>query len=94
MQKYKIVTLLNSFSDDELKKFNDFLNCCYFNTRKKPVQLFQILQKQIGKISEDNFPREKFYKKIYGETKQFNKNTFNDLTSQLFHLAENFSTLR
>ena len=90
MQKYKIVTLLNSFSDDELKKFNDFLNCCYFNTRKKPAELFQILQKQIGKISEDNFPKEKFYKKIYGETKQFNKNTFNDLTSQLFHLAEDF----
>jgi hypothetical protein len=90
MQKYRIVTLLNSFTDEEIKNFENYLNCCYFNTRKKPIELFMVLKKYRGVISEDNFPKEKIYRKVYRDAKGFNKNTFNDLTSQLLHLAEDF----
>ncbi|MBP9095250.1 MAG: hypothetical protein KBG21_01495 [Ignavibacteria bacterium] len=90
MQKYKIITLLNSFTVEEIKNFEDFLSCCYFNTRKKPLELFKILKKYRGTITEDNFPKEKIYQKVYNDSRSFNKNTFNDLTSQLLHLAEDF----
>lgn len=90
MQKYRIVTLLNSFTDSEIKNFENFLSCCYFNTRKKPVELFNVLKKYKGTFTEENFPKEKIFRKIYGGDREFNKNTFTDLTAQLLHLAEDF----
>lgn len=90
MQKYRIITLLNSFTEKEIKNFEVFLNCAYFNTRKKPVELFKVLKRYRGIITENDFPKEKIYKKVYKDSKGFNKNTFTDLTSQLLHLAEDF----
>ncbi|MBS1493368.1 MAG: hypothetical protein JST55_07655 [Bacteroidetes bacterium] len=88
MKNYRAYSLISVFTPDELNLFESFLKSPYLNTRQKPLQLFQIISKNISK-SETPLTKQKVFEILYKD-KKFNSNTFNDLMSQLHKLVEDF----
>ena len=88
MKNYKGFYIITSLSEEELNLFENFLKSPYFNTRKKPLELFRIIRK-IKRKPESEISKEKIFEKLY-PGKKFNTNTFNDLMAQLHKLAEDF----
>jgi len=86
MKNYKALYAINAFTDSESHLFEIFLKSPYFNTRKKPIELFRIVNKNRNK---PELTKEQIYKKLYSG-KKFNANTYNDLMAQLFKLVEEF----
>ena len=85
---YKAFYIITGFTNEEQALFENFLKSPYFNTRKKPLELFRIIRK-IRTKSESQVSKEKIFEKLY-PSKKFNANTFNDLMAQLHKLAEDF----
>ena len=86
MKNYKAYYIISAFIDEELDLFESFLKSPYHNTRRKPVELFQIIKKNKNK---SELSKQKVFEKLY-PGKKFNSNTFNDLMAQLHKLAEEF----
>jgi len=86
MKNYKAYFIISALTDDELSLFESFLKSPYHNTRKKPLELFQLIKKN---KSKPEATKQRIFGKLYPD-RQFNSNTFNDLMAQLHKLAEEF----
>jgi len=89
MHGHKVFTFLESFSEQDILKFEKFLKCSYFGSRKKVSDFYCILKKYRKGVLEGSFTKEKIFQKLYPGN-PFNKNTFNDLCAQLLRHAEEF----
>ena len=92
MIKRKISIILQTFSQDELQKLEDYAKSPYFNKDEKLVLLLQYISNVLAKkwINEERkFNDELALKKVFG-SKAAPKNAINQLCSNLLRLTENF----
>ena len=88
MIKHTVIELFKALSNDELKKFSNFLNSRYFNNSSKVKLLFRQLIKHYPSFT-NNLNKVSLYKEIYGEV-PYNDSTFRNHFSQLEKLIEKF----
>jgi len=100
-KKNKLIQLLNSFEDTELKRFHQFLSSPYFNVDTRTTTLLSTLQKHgLDKIVWDNAIKSKIYQVVFsdidpvkGEINQVQKNKLAGRMSRLLKLAKEFLTV-
>jgi hypothetical protein len=89
MQKSKIVNVLKTFSEDEMKRFSDFISSPYFNSNQSPVRLFNALKKYYPDFDSSGVTKETLYKKLF-EGEKYNDQVMRNLSSQLLKLSKEF----
>lgn len=93
MLNSKIIDIFKSFSEDEIKKFREFLNSPFHNKNKKAISLFEILSKYHPHYQNKNLIKENLYQQIFFNGKNFpdyNDASLRNLLSDLMILAEKF----
>lgn len=91
-----LVEILRTFTRDELKKLELFINSPYFNRKSVVIKLFDILKNYYPEFTGSKLDRKEIWKKLYPD-KKFNygvmKNILYDLTglTQRFLAEETFS---
>lgn len=89
MQKTKLVNIIRTFTDEELKRFIVFVNSPFFNTDKNLVNLSKVLKKYHPEFSSGSLYKKKMFKKIF-PGKIYNDNVMRNLSSGLLRLTEEF----
>lgn len=86
----KFITMLSTFSSNELAGFSKFLDSP-FNNRKGPyiVKAFEAIRKFHPSYSSPEFTKEKVFSSLYGN-KPYNDVLFRKILSELQKLAEDF----
>ena len=91
MLKNTVISILRSFSREEIIKFDDFLKSPYFN-KKRPVQnLFAEIKKYYPGLDSSELEKDKVWKKLY-PGKEYNYGVMKNLIHDLTKLAEQFIT--
>lgn len=93
MKELKLVSVLRTFSNDEIKEFEKFIKSPFHNTGRNFMPLYSYLKKYHPVYPAEKIAAERIYKKLYGvsvEDKQKISLTVRVLFSQLAHLAEKF----
>src|SRR5690606_16709325 len=78
----KAIDILDTFSDEELKEFGQFIRSPFFNTNKNLVRLFDVVK---GALSRDDPAITEEY--VYGEIfpgKKYNYGIFKNLLSEMY----------
>jgi hypothetical protein len=91
MHKSKIVNVLKTYSEDEIKRFSDFLTSPYFNTNHSLAKFYNVLKKCYPDFTGTGASKEALYKKLYAGEK-YNDQVMRNLSSQLLKLAKEFLT--
>lgn len=89
MFKSKSIQLLKLFTEEELKRFGDFLNSPYFNNNGRVARLFSELKKYHPEYISGGVEKEKLYSKLF-PGKKYNEQVMKNLISELFRLAKKF----
>ncbi|OWY24707.1 hypothetical protein C7N43_14785 [Sphingobacteriales bacterium UPWRP_1] len=90
MKKSKLITLLQTFSDKEMKRFVEFAQSPYFNKSKNLSRFCELLAKIHPEFSEDSIAKERLYTEVFGIGKPYHDATMRNLISDAMSLAENF----
>lgn len=92
MLKNDLLTLLSSFSKNDLKKFGKFVNSPYHNTNAKASELLDALRPFHPGFESETLTKKFLHGKLYGKGK-YVEGTVNYLLSELQRLAEKFISL-
>ncbi|HLT24117.1 MAG TPA: hypothetical protein VK004_03240, partial [Ignavibacteria bacterium] len=92
MYKSKIVNVLKTFSEDEIKRFSDFVSSPYFNSNQSTVKLFNTLKKYHPHFEGSGVSKESLYKKLFAGEK-YNDQVMRNLSSQLLKLSKEFLSI-
>ncbi len=87
--KYKIIEILKTFSKQEIRNFDLFLQSPYFNESVKIKNLYNILIKYHPNFDSKNLSEENLYRELNPRL-TFNKSTFKSLFFEMSSLAEKF----
>lgn len=93
MQKTKLITLLNTFSKQEMKDFEKLISSPYFSKGRNLKPLFNVLKKYYPKFENRNLDQEKIFQKL-NPGKEYEKKKsgriLKVLVSELTTLLEKF----
>jgi hypothetical protein len=92
MKKSKLITLLSTFSKEEIKRFEKFSSSGYYNQGRNFKPFLTILKNYYPLYDSPNLTSEKIYKKLY-PGKEYDRNaalTMRVIESQLTSIAEKF----
>jgi hypothetical protein len=89
MFKSKLISLLKSFTHDEIREFNKFVNSPYFNNERTVQVLVSLLTKEYPGFNEKRIEKEKIFSKIY-PGKKINDSILRNIVSRTLKLAERF----
>ncbi len=89
LNKFKLITLLQTFTALEVKRFSRFLQSPYHNNKKLLVTLFDQLRSYYPSFEAPKFNRLQIWKNIFG-AKSFNAKIFKKICFELNTLAETF----
>lgn len=89
MLNSSLIKILRTFTQDELKKFNDFINSPYHNKKTGAVQLFKGIVKYEPEFKNKELDRKELWKEVF-PGKDFNYGIMKNLIYDLTRLAENF----
>ena len=89
MYKSKITEFLKKLSEDELKKFGEFLASPYFNKNQNVVKLFNELKKHYPDFSSKGMSKKLLYKKIISN-ERYSEQVMRNLSTRIFKLAKTF----
>jgi len=89
MIKSTVVSILKTFTDDEVGLFDDFLKSPFHNKNEKVVNLFKVLKKYHPNYEDINFTKEIIFKTLFGN-KKYKEFHIRNLFSDLNILAEKF----
>lgn len=87
------ISVFRTFSKDELKKFEDFLNSPYYNKNSVVVNLFALLKKHAPYYNSHDLERKKVWRRLY-KNKDFNYGVMKNLIYDLGKCADNFIELQ
>ena len=90
--KYKIIEILKTFSSQDIKNFERFLNSPYFNESRKIRKLYEILMKHYPEFASVDLYEEKLSYQLNPDI-AYNKSTFKSLLFELGALADKFLTI-
>ncbi len=85
----KLLRILKSLRENELKQLDKFIASPFFNESKTIIQLFAYLRKQAPEWEDTKLEKEKVWKKLFPQ-EVFSDVRFRQFMSQLFHLVEKF----
>ncbi len=85
----KLIDILQTLSDTEIKEFGKFVNSPYFNTNKKLSASFEFMRKFHNNLSDSSFTKEALYDFVFPGTK-YRDLEIRKLLSGLLGLAEGF----
>ncbi len=88
MQLPKLITLLQTFSKDEMKAFADYVQSPYFNKLEAPVKLYKVLQPLHPEF--ENLKWEKIFKKAFPEKTVYTEPYLRNVLSDLYELGLGF----
>lgn len=89
MQKTKLIQVLKSFSQAEIKSFKEFCRSPYFNKNKNITRLCDLLAKYHPEFDSKTLVEKKVFAKVYpGE--EYNYSKLKNLSSDLFMLCFEF----
>jgi len=89
MLKTNFIDVIKTFSKEELKSFNDFVNSPYHNSSKSVVKLVEQVKKYHPLFENRNFTKEKIFSKVYPEAK-YNDQVMRNLLSDALQLCFEF----
>lgn len=92
MVSQNLLTLLKSFSKDELESLWTFLNSPYHNKSKKVIRLFSEIEKFYPEFNNNELTNEYLSSNI-NPGKKYNDSTMRDLISDLLKLLQEFLTI-
>lgn len=87
MKRSKVILLLKTFSNEEIKKFDDFLKSPYFNKNKTLVRFYSELIKYYPAFPDEKIAKENIYSKTF-PGKIFSEQVIKNLTSELLKLIK------
>ena len=88
MQNTKLISLLQTFDKEELKRFTDYVQSPYFNKREAPVLLLKVLLPLYPTF--ENLKWEKVFIKAFPEKSKFSETYLRNVLSDLCAMAEDF----
>ncbi|OWY20889.1 hypothetical protein C7N43_13225 [Sphingobacteriales bacterium UPWRP_1] len=88
MQNTKFISLLQTFSKEELKRFDDFIKSPYFNKLEAPVKLYKTLLPQYPNF--DDLKWDKLFKKAFPDKPAFSETYLRNVLSDLYDLGLGF----
>lgn len=91
MLKSTAISILKSFTKEEIIKFDDFLKSPYFNKKSAVPLLFSAIRKHYPELSSQELEKEKLWAKLY-PGKEYNYGVMKNLIHDLTKLAELFIT--
>lgn len=89
MRKSKVIEILRTLSEDELKRFKDFVNSPFHNRNKNVIRLFDNIRKYYPAFDSDRLEKEKVFIKLF-PGKVYNDVVMRILISDLLKLSEEF----
>lgn len=90
MEKSKLLTILRSFSKQEIEAFTLFVESPYFNKNAAAVRLLKYLSKYHPSLEGTKVRKELVFKKIYPKDPAFKEKRLNDLMTVLLKLCSDF----
>lgn len=93
MKSTKLIRLLKTFSDTEVKKFMDFVKSPYHNKNKNVIRLYEALIKFYPGFESDILTEKNIYNKVYPEG-DFDYFKIKNLASDLYNVALEFLKLQ
>lgn len=89
MHKSKSLQLIATFSDEEVRRFSEFLRSPYFNKNTRVAGLFDELKKDFPAFESKSILKEKLYGKLF-KGKPYNEQVMKNLNTELFRLLREF----
>ena len=89
MKNTKLVSLLKTFSEPEIKKFRDFVNSPFYNKNKNVVKLFASLEKFYPQYDSTRLTDENIFKAVFGDIK-YDYFKLRNISSDLYNLGLEF----
>ena len=89
MLKSKIIDVLKTFTQEELKNFRNYINSPFHNSNKNVVKLFELIRKHGPGYDSPAIQKEKLFRKLY-PSKKYSDIVIRILLSDLLKLSEDF----
>lgn len=89
MKNLKLINILTTFSEEEMKQFDKFLASPFHNSGKNCTPLFRLLQKYYPDFKSEKITYESLHRKLYPR-RIFNKQVMWNLTSAMETMAKEF----
>ncbi len=86
--KGKLLELLRTFSNKELKRLESYIMAPFINTNKKIMHLFELIKRQHPNY--ENISKQKLYEKIYDTRATYQDSRLRILVSSLSRIVEQF----
>ncbi len=87
--KNNLIILLKTFSDDEWKEFEKFVQSPFFNGGRNYIPLLNIIKKFRRDFDSAKFSKKEVYKKLY-PGKEYKESVMKSMLSRLNDIAEEF----
>ena len=92
MLKSTALEIIKSFSNEEIKKFGDFIRSPYFNMNSNIVRLFDLVKRFSPEYDNELLDKAVLWKELFPE-KNYNYGTMKNLIFELKKLAAKFITI-
>lgn len=89
MQDSKLISLLKTFTKDELRSFDDFVSSPYFNKNSNALKLLRHVSKYSDDYNNEKLSKPNAYKALF-PGKNYNIKIMKNLMTELLRLAERF----
>lgn len=93
MKETKLISLLQTFDNSELKALDKFIQSPYFNSSEVIAKLWEHIKKHSTSFDSPQLSKEKTFKKIYPK-ETFNDKRLRQLRSRLFKLVQTFLAIQ
>ena len=89
MIRSKAIDIILKLKNKERIEFSDFLNSPYFNRKKKIIEMYGIILKNISKLDDPEIKEEIIFRNLF-EKDKFSYSSVRNLMSELLQLSEMF----
>ncbi len=93
MLNTSVISVLRTFSKEEIKRFEEFLLSPYYNKKSAVVNLFNIIKKNEPEYNSPNLDRKRIWSRLYKD-KDFNYGVMKNLIYDLGKCADKFIELQ
>lgn len=89
MKRSKLIPILKSYSTEETREFDKFLDSPFFGCKKFVLNFYRIVITYYPEFRDDDIAKKKIYKKLYGE-KKYNDALVRRIISDLIRFSEEY----
>ncbi len=89
MLKSKVIEVLKTFSQAEIKSFRNYINSPFHNSNRKVLKLYELIRKHYPELNSKQLEKETLFKKLY-PAKKYSDIVMRILISDMLRLAEEF----